>query len=1725
MANKIKEIKNFFSGIISSFSSSDIKDDAASYSSNIDSVNKDGVLKGIKGSSIVDIPVEIDANIAITLEAEDDKFDLIYIDAEDGAVKIIEDLYGKKTITSPANASSVGFPAQTIEAKNDKVYVGYGKSISPKILYKTSHKPFSENDTNGNVWRYEDSSVYDSNLLNSSFNIDRFVGVNYQNDSTMKSAIGIRYDHKDVYFINFNGIFSDAKDLFDLSSGSKISLGTNENGKGKLQGAACDICQADVSDYQAEHGDGESSDYKFWVLSNASVDSESTNNFTQIHKFKLDENPSAGTENGAISNADSGPITVLFEEDSPPPGAAPGSILETKNHVWISYWKPNGDKFSRDEHFLFCCHKTKIGSTTAVFKSKSLIYDNIKKKSIRFTLGWFSNGLFEKYFYNSDQDWESLTKTDWRKGKESWGDKTSSRGNHEYSGIWYDGAKGITIERHGLIPSPLMFNEHNSQEYYLEDNPDLQFENDTEWVGLVGHSDPAFINILSAWQYRVPGGTFNSSYHKLRAADDGGSGSDLEGGNGFIQEFLNNVMAHFSFINDLIVTLHPGVAILFPKKIFDKWWDRIWGGNSVNWYYNGKCFETGYLKHFVMNISSEHNPTKKLNLNNGAQIHIRELYGWPENLKINAVRYFYNRLMISATNLEENDITRNSMFIMYDTSQTNVAMKNPTQTAILDETDSNLGLTADEREQIKIPDTYKDYGSTKEPRDNKILQAWLPIIDVNQAELADYGYLWGEETGQEIYPNVDARWWANEDVSPPINTDYLVNNNIAGDIYSTASATFNIISHGLWDGRKSNSSTLGLSSMPTPFSHIAFTSTEGPFNISKFNFLCVTNDLSSQFNVYASSQLNLPVSSELLYPEESKSIISLNQQPNSSNDENVKQYSLDSKQLSFRVKSHAYSGSGVAPFIFDATIGKELYRYKVNFVYDGYQDSPLSNHYTEVNITDTNVRHDGASDGSNITASSLAITLNLHKPEYISRRITHVRIWKSTVKVNSSDTDDWFSVPSAYTLVDTIPLNSSWAVGDEAIFAYNESTADTKLGLVASYTIIDSGYIGPSYEAYTGIPEAIKVTQPNYRLSTKLNGFLYIADCKHPSFEDASNLVFRSQPDKFNIFDWTRDYVSIPSTPRAITSFNGRVIVWDYNNMYIINPENLYIEDTFEGVGCLGPEAFARTEDGICFADNENIFMYDGREVKPIGIPIVTAHNYGKKISWSNRDKDYKTLLTFEPERRSYCIFFKVSQENNRTWLERSAKAKDIQEYQDSGIDVNRWFNIPGSELEFIDGQNPRYIWHYPMWYSYNAFGYDGYIDNEEYSDKDFYSDYYYEPLDITLPFGVGYDTLTGKYIVDMYLYVKNNSISGIAEPEQDEDLLFILNKGDYPDYTQIIYEGKLIEDDKDSYHCFMYNIDRQRWDSADIGKYKGIFTGAQGELYASQLAGEDYGLDVNALDSSDIFTVDRFPFGGANTIGNVVDLTNIDFENVGDINADENIDIFDVIELSTYNYIAVKGIDWTQKSYTILQDNGVYKVYYKDILIIDESIVSNYHRINVKWAFYDEDYDVSYILFDENYYPYDGTDYGWNTSSQYYGTSFPDGTQFVENTDKVILQDEYILKKLFSSDKINQFRFTSKNFSFESQTVNKLLSKIKIVYNNTPPKFQYMVNNNGKWLTPAQSEIIDDDYCLSYKIPRQYKKSKSIKLRFVSNINVDLDTYDTEIDSFSILFRERGNA
>ena len=69
------------------------------------------------------------------------------------------------------------------------------------------------------------------------------------------------------------------------------------------------------------------------------------------------------------------------------------------------------------------------------------------------------------------------------------------------------------------------------------------------------------------------------------------------------------------------------------------------------------------------------------------------------------------------------------------------------------------------------------------------------------------------------------------------------------------------------------------------------------------------------------------------------------------------------------------------------------------------------------------------------------------------------------------------------------------------------------------------------------------------------------------------------------------------------------------------------------------------------------------------------------------------------------------------------------------------------------------------------------------------------------------------------------------------------------------------------------------------------------------------------------------------------------------------------------------------------------------------------------------------------------------------------------------------------------------------------------------------MINNDGIWRTPYFGDVVDEGYCLYYKIPRNLQKAKSIKIKILSSKNPSSKSFDTEVDAFSIVYRERGNA
>jgi len=173
------------------------------------------------------------------------------------------------------------------------------------------------------------------------------------------------------------------------------------------------------------------------------------------------------------------------------------------------------------------------------------------------------------------------------------------------------------------------------------------------------------------------------------------------------------------------------------------------------------------------------------------------------------------------------------------------------------------------------------------------------------------------------------------------------------------------------------------------------------------------------------------------------------------------------------------------------------------------------------------------------------------------------------------------------------------------------------------------------------LAETLEGTLPRYSLSAQLNNQHYIGKCWHEGYvKDATSYIFVSKIGKFDVFDWLVDFIKLPTVPTALTSFAGRIYAFDELNTYRIRGgQELFIEDAFEGVGCLNDDAVVSTDFGMFFADNKNIYMHNGNSAEPIGEAIVRGDSV---YSWQNRDATYHTRAMYDATRRSVYFTFKA---------------------------------------------------------------------------------------------------------------------------------------------------------------------------------------------------------------------------------------------------------------------------------------------------------------------------------------------------------------------------------------------------------------------------------------------------------------------------------------------------
>ena len=300
-----------------------------------------------------------------------------------------------------------------------------------------------------------------------------------------------------------------------------------------------------------------------------------------------------------------------------------------------------------------------------------------------------------------------------------------------------------------------------------------------------------------------------------------------------------------------------------------------------------------------------------------------------------------------------------------------------------------------------------------------------------------------------------------------------------------------------------------------------------------------------------------------------------------------------------------FTDAGVGTFQDD-----ETYFWKFSFMYDGYQETPLSTAFTHAPADDKNIQLD----------------IDLYNTSGLSKRVSHLVLYRASDTSAAGQSNP----AGFYRFLGQIPIDRSFALISNGW----AGSVDFRRRIFVDKLVNQ----GASYEARTLMPETLDTSMVNYALSTQINSMHIVGKCYKTEIPDAMNYLFKSKVNSFDQFDWTTDFLRLPTVPTALASFNGRIYAFDENNTYRINPQGFYVEDTFEGAGCYGSDSVVVTEYGMCYCDKNNVYLHDGKSPNPIASPILTGDS---NYSWHNIVQTKEPMVMFDAKRKSFIIFFR----------------------------------------------------------------------------------------------------------------------------------------------------------------------------------------------------------------------------------------------------------------------------------------------------------------------------------------------------------------------------------------------------------------------------------------------------------------------------------------------------
>ena len=203
---------------------------------------------------------------------------------------------------------------------------------------------------------------------------------------------------------------------------------------------------------------------------------------------------------------------------------------------------------------------------------------------------------------------------------------------------------------------------------------------------------------------------------------------------------------------------------------------------------------------------------------------------------------------------------------------------------------------------------------------------------------------------------------------------------------------------------------------------------------------------------------------------------------------------------------------------------------------------------------------------------------------------------------------------------------------------------------IASNKLIIS-VLGASYDANAGFSYLRNFSIVHWDLATQVNGTHIVAKTYNPELPEETlewkRYLLKSQPYAYGSFDWANDYVILKDEPIALASYAGRVYAFGESWFQRINPDPLFIEDTYDGIGCMDKYAVLETEFGLFWASNDSIYMLDGSGMKDIGTPIKISTGSPSSYGWSEISKG-RVRIGFDSKRNAVIV---MSQSQELAWV------------------------------------------------------------------------------------------------------------------------------------------------------------------------------------------------------------------------------------------------------------------------------------------------------------------------------------------------------------------------------------------------------------------------------------------------------------------------------------------